>query len=148
MEVIFMRGTIFLLFLMTLPSIQGCAVPILVASAAVGGAGLAAGGVGVAKGQAKQAKAIDMEARAKYTENYNKYVIEVEKMNLEREKSKLPQKRILSFDEWITTQPLTADEAALFRPQNIPIQESRIEKEKTTGDTLSEKKPGSPSGND
>ena len=44
------------LMLLTIGS-QGCALPILVAAAAVGGAGLAAGGAGVAVGQSRQAEA-------------------------------------------------------------------------------------------
>ncbi|MBM4288593.1 MAG: hypothetical protein FJ135_10695 [Deltaproteobacteria bacterium] len=102
------------IILFTLGS-QGCALPVLVAAAAVGGAGLAAGGAGLAVGQSKQADAKLKEVAAKYRSDYNQYVIEMEKINIEREKQGLKPKQSLCFEEWILTQKLTPEEMALFK---------------------------------
>jgi len=99
---------------------QGCALPILVAAAAVGGAGLAAGGAGVAVGQSRQAEAKLKEVAAKYRGDYNQYVIEMERLNMEREKQGLRPKQPLGFEEWIQTQKLTPDEMALFKKETPP----------------------------
>lgn len=114
------------LMLLTIGS-QGCALPILVAAAAIGGAGLAAGGAGVAVGQSRQADAKLKEVAAKYRGDYNQYVIEMEKLNIEREKQGLRLKQPLGFDEWIQTQKLTPEEMALFKKEtpSPKLEESR-----------------------
>ena len=98
-----MRKIIVVLLLLTLPFIQGC------------GIGILAAGVGAGIGIGRSGKAKIIKTKGEYTEKYNNYRVELEKINLEREKAGLKPTYIPTFDEWLETQPLTADEIKLFK---------------------------------
>lgn len=94
-----------LFFLPILLMLQGCAI------------GLLAAGIGYGVGQGRKGTAKIAEAKVKYTEQYNTYKLGMENINLEREKSNLKSQSIMSFDEWIESQPLTPEEQKLFRKE-------------------------------
>jgi len=98
-----MKKYLIVFLLCTLPFTQGCGVALLTA------------GVGYAIGQGRRGKAEILKAKAKYTEAYNQYKIEMEKINLEREKAGLKPKPVMTFEEWLDTQPLSPDEIKLFK---------------------------------
>ena len=93
----------FIILLISIPFIQGCAV------------GLLAAGVGYAVGQGRKGTAAITEAKAKYNQLYNDYKLGMEKINLEREKANLQPRAILDFEQWLEEQPLTPEEQKLFR---------------------------------
>jgi len=117
-----MRKFIAILLLFSMPLLQGCAIGVLAA------------GVGYAVGQGRRGTAVQMEAKSKYTGLYNDYKLGMEKINLEREKSNLPTQPIMSFDEWINEQPLSPEEAKIFRHNKAQTAKEITEQEKTKSD--------------
>lgn len=95
-----MRKVIAILMLLATPLLQGCAAAMI-------------------------------EAKAKYTETYNlSYKIEMEKVNFQREKANLKPKKILTFEEWLDTQPLSATEIKLFKKYKVFTRKDLKEQEK------------------
>jgi|GEM_PF-1561987 len=105
--------------LIIMPLLQGCAVGVLAA------------GVGYAIGQGRQGTAKMIEAKNKYTERYNEYKLGMEKINLEREKAKLEPRPIQDFDTWLNEQPLTPEEAKMFKAMKAQTPKEIKEQEKT-----------------
>ncbi len=112
-----MKKYLIIMILFTLPFSQGCGIALLTA------------GVGYAIGQGRRGKAEILKAKAKYTEAYNQYKIEMEKVNLEREKAGLEPKSVMTFEEWLDTQPLGPDEIKLFKKYKALTRKELKEKE-------------------
>lgn len=72
-----------------------------------------------------------MDAKSKYTGLYNDYKLGMEKINLEREKANLVPQPIMSFEEWINEQPLTPEEAKIFKHNKAQTAKEIKEQEKT-----------------
>jgi len=64
-------------------------------------------GMGSAKSPQKKADTAAAETRARYLENYNGYRAGMEKINRERQGRNLQPQKILSFEEWLDTLPLS-----------------------------------------
>ena len=113
-----MKKVLIFLMLMSLSLCQGCAIGILAA------------GVGYAVGQGRRGTAAQMDAKSKYTGLYNDYKLGMENINLEREKAKLVPQPIMSFDEWIDAQPLTPEEAKIFKHNKAQTAKQITEQDK------------------
>jgi len=97
----------FVIILVLIPFLQGCAV------------GLLAAGIGYGVGQGRKASAQMLEAKGQYVSRYDTFKVEMEKINLEREKAKLTPQPIPTFEEWLNEQPMSASEIKLFQKYKV-----------------------------
>mgnify|MGYP001191182385 CR=1 FL=1 len=98
------------------------------------GLGVLAAGVGTAVGMGRSGKAKIIEAKSKYTEQYNNYKLGMERINLDREIAQLAPKPVMTFEEWLDTQPLSPDEIKLFKKYKATTTKDLKEQEKATSD--------------
>ncbi len=86
--------------LLILFAVQGCMAAMMLPM-------MGAMAMGSTKSPQKKADTSAAEARARYIESYNDYRAGMEKINRERQRSKLKPQKILSFEEWLDTLPLS-----------------------------------------
>ena len=113
-----MRHLLALVLLVMVGLSQGCAAALLAA------------GIGYAVSAGRSSSAKLMEAKTKYLERYNTYKLGMEEINLEREKAGLKPTKVLTFEEWLDTQPLSMEEQKLFTKMKAQTPKEFKEQEK------------------